>query len=69
MSEPRVLPGEDVAEACADALLAACAQVLILRAPLIASTDPVQIDDCRALAFQMINRVIERTYREGARPR
>ena len=61
-------PGEDVAEACADALLAACAHALVLR-PGRADTDWVRIEEAQELAIQMLGRVIERTYREGAKPR
>jgi hypothetical protein len=59
------VPGEDVAEACADALLAACAQVIMLRDPL---PDPPSIYEARDLAENMLDRVIVRTIAEGGKP-
>ena len=70
------VPGEDVAEACADALLAACAQVLLLRqagqfldsGQFPDDLEQVSIYDARDLAANMLDRVIVRTIAEGARP-
>jgi hypothetical protein len=62
-------PGEDVAEACADALLAACAQVLIVREPHRADTDWVSIYEARDLAVNVLDQVIVRTIAEGGKPR
>lgn len=56
--------GERVAEGCAEALLAACAQVLALRDPT--STERTSIHDAHALALNMLDRVIVRTMAEEA---
>jgi hypothetical protein len=75
---------EDVAEACADALLAAAAHVLIMQryarqynpeadptppAATPAGTEQVSIYEARDLAVNMLDRVIVRTIAEGGRPR
>lgn len=66
----RSIGAGDVAEACADALLTACAQALILgNYPTNASTGKADVGDCRALAYHMIERVIARAWQEGPKPR
>lgn len=57
-------PGEDVAEACADALLAAVAQAMILQ-----GHEYVSLGDARYWAVAFIDRIIQRTEAEGAKPR
>lgn len=66
----RSIGAGDVAEACADALLTACAQVLILgNYPTDAKTGRADMSDCRMLAYHMIEQVIERAWQEGPKPR
>jgi hypothetical protein len=59
----------DVVEACADSLLAASALALILQADLLKPTDQISVEQARTLAIRAIDRIIERTYTEGAKPR
>ena len=65
---------EDVAEAVAGALIAACGHVLILRGhgnqydPEADPAPPVSIHDAHRVALNMLDRVIVRTMAEGAGP-
>jgi hypothetical protein len=67
MSTPQL--GMDVAEACADALLAACAQALILQTATTGSTENITIVQARDLARDTLDTVIRRTFQEGPKPR
>lgn len=60
----KIQVAEDVAEACADALLTACAAVLIQRVDV-----PPDYMKGRELAIRVIDIVIARSQREGAMPR
>jgi len=56
------MSADDVAEACADALLTACAHGL-------EPDGPVTIEASRAAAIRTLDVVIERSLREGPKPR
>jgi mannose/cellobiose epimerase-like protein (N-acyl-D-glucosamine 2-epimerase family) len=53
----------DVAEACADALLSACALLVMLRG------EEATPDEARDLAITTLDVVLDRSAREGAKPR
>ncbi len=64
MSRPDIDLIETVAEACADALLTACAAVITVRDDV----DEPGIAEVIEQALGMFDRIIERTMREGAKP-
>lgn len=55
---------DDVVEACADALLTACGATLVWQ-----HGEPPNVDDVMIRACVALDRIVERTKREGARPR
>lgn len=67
MSEPMAMPstGESVAEACADALLTACAHVIFLAKPELEEASVLEVVE---LAMSMIDRVLIKSQEQGARP-
>jgi ABC-type transport system involved in cytochrome c biogenesis ATPase subunit len=64
-------PATDVGEACADALLVASGLLLWLldEPPTRLLDEPPTPADARATAIALIDRVMERTQREGAKRR
>jgi hypothetical protein len=57
--------GESVAEACADALLTACAHVIFLANPMM---EEVGVDEVVQLAMTMIDLVLVKSQEQGAKP-
>ena len=67
MIDPQLTPtgaAGTTAEAVADALLSACATMLIIHSP----EQPVPIKAARRLADALLDRIIERTITEGPKP-